>query len=121
MTNTPVTTKWPASFIEHIMKTALKLTLGLVAGGVIGLMIGGVITIAFTDTTWNEYIEKYYSIGLSEGMAVFLVAVVSMIISFLVLVPIHELGHRVCRPVSDTKNRAPEPPERRGWRRELVK
>ena len=66
------------------------------AGGVIGLLIGGAITIAFTDTSWSEYIDRYCAIGFSEGMAVFLVAVVSMIVSFLVLVPVHELGHLVC-------------------------
>ncbi len=78
------------------MKTVLKLILGLLAGGLIGLLFGGLITIAFTDTTWSEYIQKYYSIDFSEGLIVFLVAVGAMILSFLILVPIHELGHLVC-------------------------
>ena len=78
------------------MKTALKLIGGLLAGGLIGLLIGGLIVVLFTDTTWSEYIAKYYSIDISEGLAVFLVAVVSMIFSFLILVPLHELGHLVC-------------------------
>ena len=47
-------------------------------------------------TTWSEYIDKYYSIDISEGILVFLVAVASMIVSFMILVPIHELGHLVC-------------------------
>lgn len=78
------------------MKTVIKLIGGLLAGGLIGLLIGGLIVVLFTDTTWAEYIDKYYSIDISEGVAVFLVAVVSMVVSFLVLVPVHELGHLVC-------------------------
>ncbi|MDE6290840.1 MAG: M50 family metallopeptidase, partial [Muribaculaceae bacterium] len=78
------------------MKTIIKLIGGLLGGALIGFMIGGLIVVLFTDTTWSEYIAKYYSIDISEGLAVFLVATVSMIISFLILVPIHELGHLVC-------------------------
>ena len=59
-------------------------------------MIGGLIVVAFTDTTWSEYIDKYYSIEPGEGVAVFLVAFSAMIVSLLILVPIHELGHLVC-------------------------
>lgn len=66
------------------------------AGGILGLFIGGLVTVLFTDTTWPQYISKMYSINLSEGVVVFLVAVASMILSFLILVPIHELGHLVC-------------------------
>lgn len=78
------------------MKTALKLIGGLIIGGLIGFLIGGLIVVAFTDTTWNEYLQKYYTIDLSEGVCVFLVAVAAMIVSLLILVPIHELGHLVC-------------------------
>ena len=78
------------------MKTVIKLIGGLLAGGLIGLLIGGLIVVVFTDTTWSEYIDRYYSIDFSEGVAVFIVAVVSMIVSFMILVPIHELGHLVC-------------------------
>ena len=78
------------------MKTILKLVLGLLIGALIGLLLGGLIVVCFTETSFMEYIHKFYSIDISEGFAVFLVAVVSMIISFLILVPIHELGHLVC-------------------------
>lgn len=78
------------------MKTALKLIAGVLAGGLIGLLIGGFLVVAFTDTTWSEYIAKYYSIGISEGLAVFLVAVAALIVSFMVIVPLHEAGHLVC-------------------------
>lgn len=78
------------------MKTVLKLIGGLLAGALIGLLIGGIMVMLFTDTTWSEYIGKYYSIDISEGLCVFIVAVASMTLSFIVLVPIHELGHLVC-------------------------
>ena len=78
------------------MKTILKLIFWLLIGGLIGMLIGGLIVVVFTDTTWTEYIRKYYTIDLSEGVCVFLVAFAAMIVSFLILVPIHELGHLIC-------------------------
>lgn len=78
------------------MKTVLKLILGLLAGGLIGFLIGALIVVAFTDTTWSEYIAKYYTIDFSEGVAVFLVAFGAFLVALLVLVPIHELGHLIC-------------------------
>lgn len=78
------------------MKTILKLLGGLILGGLIGMIIGGLIVILFTDTTWSEYIQKYYSIDISEGLTVFLVAVGSLILSLLIIIPIHELGHLIC-------------------------
>lgn len=78
------------------MKTILKLLGGLIFGGLIGMIIGGLIVILFTDTTWSEYIQKYYSIDISEGIAVFLVAVGSLILSLLIIIPVHELGHLIC-------------------------
>ncbi|MDE7419580.1 MAG: hypothetical protein K2N35_05170, partial [Muribaculaceae bacterium] len=54
-------------------------------------------------TTWSEYIRKYYSIDLSEGLAVFLVAVASLVVSIAMIVPIHELGHLICGLLSGYK------------------
>ena len=78
------------------MKTLLKMLGGLLLGGLIGLLIGGLFVVLFTDTTWSEYIQKYYSIDISEGIAVFLVAVASIVVSLAIIVPIHELGHLIC-------------------------
>ena len=86
-----------------MIKNILKILGGLVIGGMIGLLIGGLIVVLFTDTTWSEYIDKYYSIDISEGLLVFLVAVASMIVSFMILVPIHELGHLVCGLITGYK------------------
>lgn len=85
------------------MKTVLKLIVWLLIGGLIGFLIGGLIVVAFTETTWQSYMQKYYTIDLSECICVFLVAVGSMILSFLILVPIHELGHLVCGLLSGYK------------------
>ena len=78
------------------MKTVLKLLGGLIAGGLIGLIIGGLMTVAFTDTSWNEYIDKYFSLHISEVVMVFTVAIISFIVSLLIIIPVHELGHLIC-------------------------
>lgn len=85
------------------MKTILKLLGGLLIGALIGLLIGGLIVVLFTDTTWSEYIQKYYSIDISEGIAVFLVAVASLVVSLAIIVPVHELGHLICGLLSGYK------------------
>lgn len=78
------------------MKTIFKLLCGLVIGGLIGLLIGGLLVVLFTDTTFIEYVNKFYSIDAGEGIYVFAVAIVACIISIAILIPIHELGHLVC-------------------------
>ncbi|MDE5997280.1 MAG: hypothetical protein K2G77_03605 [Muribaculaceae bacterium] len=78
------------------MKTILKMLCGLIIGGLIGLLLGGLIVVIFTDTTWTEYIQKYYSLDISEGVTVFLVAIASLLVSLAIIVPIHELGHLIC-------------------------
>lgn len=85
------------------MKTILKMVVGLLIGGLIGLLIGGLIVLLFTDTTWSEYIQKYYSLDISEGIAAFLVAFASIIVSFAIIVPVHELGHLICGLLSGYK------------------
>lgn len=85
------------------MKTILKMIAGLLIGGLAGLIIGGLIVVVFTDTTWSEYIQKYYSLDFSEGLAVFLVAVGSLLLSLAILVPIHELGHLICGQLTGYK------------------
>lgn len=85
------------------MKTIFKMIGGLLTGGIIGFIIGGLIVILFTDTTWHEYIQKFYSIDMSEGIAVFIVAILSLLISLAIIVPIHELGHLICGLISGYK------------------
>lgn len=85
------------------MKTILKMLGGLVAGGLLGIVIGGIIVVAFTDTSLEGYLANFSSIGLGEGVMVFLVAVLSLCISILILIPVHELGHLVCGLISGYK------------------
>lgn len=85
------------------MKSALKLIGGLLIGGLIGLLIGGLIVVLFTDTTFSEYIHKYFSLKLSEGLSIVLVAIGSFILSLAILVPVHELGHLICGLLSGYK------------------
>ncbi len=83
------------------MKTLLKMLGGLLAGGLIGLTIGGLIVVLFTDTTFTEYIHKFYSIDSAEALWVVLVAIGSLVLSLVVLISVHELGHLVCGLLSD--------------------
>ncbi len=85
------------------MKTVLKLIGGLLIGGFIGLTIGGLIVVLFTDTTFSEYFHKYFTLDISEGLCVFLVAIGAFILSLAILIPIHELGHLVCGLLSGYK------------------
>ena len=78
------------------MKTVLKMIGALMVGGLIGLVIGGLIVVLFTDTSFSEYIQKYYTLEISEGIGVFLTAIGAFILSLAILIPVHELGHLVC-------------------------
>lgn len=69
---------------------------GLLIGGLIGLVLGGLIVVLFTDTSFSEYIQKYYTLEISEGIGVFMVAIGAFILSLAILIPVHELGHLVC-------------------------
>ena len=77
--------------------------MGLIIGALIGLVIGGGIAMAFTDTTFSEFIHRFYSIDLSEGVIVFIVAIGAFIASLAILVPLHELGHLICGLLSGYK------------------
>ena len=77
--------------------------MGLIIGALIGLVIGGGIAMAFTDTTFSEFIHRFYRIDLSEGVLVFIVAIGAFIASLAILVPLHELGHLICGLLSGYK------------------
>ncbi len=78
------------------MKSVLKIVGGLLLGGLIGIFIGGLIVVLFTDNTFSEYIRKFYTLHISESIAIIFVALGSFILSLAILIPIHEFGHLVC-------------------------
>lgn len=76
---------------------------GLLIGGAVGLIIGGLIAVTFTDTTFTEFVRKFYTFDFSEGIGVVAVAIASIIVSLVILIPVHELGHLVCGLLSGYK------------------
>lgn len=78
------------------MKTLVKIIVGLIIGCILGYLIGGLLKVLFTDTSWKEYLHGLSSVNLSEGIAVVLVAIGSLLVSLALLVVIHESGHLVC-------------------------
>lgn len=78
------------------MKTILKLIGGLIIGIIAGLAIAAVISVLFTDTTLSEFTDNLLSTTGVEVIKASIVGMAAFIISIVVLIPIHELGHLVC-------------------------
>lgn len=77
------------------MKNLLNIILGLLIGIAVGLIIGALITVIFTDKTFSQFFDQLLSIGSLEGIAVVSVAIMSFLVSILILIPLHEAGHLV--------------------------
>lgn len=80
----------------RVLKQTLLLALFLVIGIAVGLLIGGLIAVAFTDTTFAGFIEKLCDITVLDMAGPILFGVACFIISFILLIVIHEAGHLVC-------------------------
>jgi len=78
------------------MKTIIKNLLALIGGGLIGLLIAGVGIVCLTDTTFTEYIENFKSLEFGESIIAVATAILAFILSFTILIPLHESGHLVC-------------------------
>lgn len=78
------------------LKTILGLLCGFAGGLAIGTFIGGLIIVLFTDTTFEEFISKYYQLDFAVGAVAFAVGIVSLVISIFLLILLHEAGHLVC-------------------------
>lgn len=78
------------------MKTLLKILGGLLIGIVAGLVIAAVMIVLFTDQTFSEFIENMQSTAGTEILLSAAVAMVSFLISVVILIPVHEGGHLVC-------------------------
>lgn len=79
-----------------VLKGIFKIVAALLIGGLVGLLIAGAIIVIFGGSTWTEYFDKIMTAGKKGELAVAGFAVVCSIISFFVLVVIHEAGHLVC-------------------------
>lgn len=78
------------------MKNILKLIFGLIIGILAGFAIAAVITVIFTDKTSGEFVDGILSLDGLETVIVAGVGMLSFILSILILIPIHEVGHLVC-------------------------
>lgn len=79
-----------------VLKSVLKMVLGLPIGIVAGFLIAGIIIVGFTDTSMSEFIDKLKSTSFSESVIAAVVGALAFIVSGIILVIIHETGHLVC-------------------------
>lgn len=80
----------------EVVKTVLKIIVGLAVGVLIGLVIGGGIGLLLKGGTPSEFISKLLDIDLLEGAGVILAGIAGFIVSLFLLVILHEGGHLVC-------------------------
>ena len=78
------------------MKTLLKILGGFLIGIIAGLAIAAVMIVLFTDQTFSEFIENMQSTAGTEILLSAAVAMVSFLVSIVILIPVHEDGHLVC-------------------------
>ena len=74
-------------------KTLLKFGAYFVLGCAGGLLIAGLMVVMFSDTDFSEFLSILSSVELSGVIAATVVGVVSLIVSFFLLVIVHEAGH----------------------------
>lgn len=79
--------------IMEIIKNTFKFILALLAGMAIGVVIGGAIVALFTDTTFAEFVEKFYHVDFHDVVWPIVVAIGSFIVSVFILITVHEAGH----------------------------
>lgn len=79
-----------------MVKTILKIIVGLAVGVLIGLVIGGGIGLLLKGGSPSEFISKLLDINFLEGAGVILAGIAGFIISLFMLVILHEGGHLVC-------------------------
>lgn len=79
-----------------VLKSVLKMVVGLAIGIVAGFLIAGIIIVGFTDTSMSEFIDKLKSTSFSESGIAAVVGALAFIVSGIILVIIHETGHLVC-------------------------
>ncbi len=83
-----------------MIKTALKLFVGLITGIVAGLAIAAVMVTLFTETTMSEFLANLRSGDAAEAALAAVVGMASFLLSIAILIPVHEAGHLVCGMLS---------------------
>ncbi len=78
------------------LKCILKILLYFVCSFGIGLVVATGIMVLFTDTTSPELMGKLIDIDMPEILLAVSVGMLSLLVSVLVLIPLHEAGHLVC-------------------------
>lgn len=87
----------------EILKSILKMIMGLLGGAIIGFLIAAVGVVCFTDTTFPEFFGKILSAKFGESMLAAAVGIVTFIVSIAILIPLHEAGHLICGLLSGYK------------------
>ncbi len=80
----------------EILKSLLKIVLGLLGGVIIGLLIAAVGLVCFTDTTFEEFLIKLHSTSFLMAMKAAGFGVLMFVVSSVIMIPLHESGHLVC-------------------------
>lgn len=79
-----------------MLKSILKLLMGLAIGIVAGFLIAVIFGVCFTDITFVEFLDKLKTANFSAGLIAAGVGIVTFFVSITVLVLVHEAGHLVC-------------------------
>lgn len=75
------------------MSKILKAVAGLAIGIAIGLALASTAVVAFTDLSYSSFFGKLFNLPFGEMLLAFSVGVGALIISLLILIPLHEGGH----------------------------
>jgi len=78
------------------MKQILKLIAGSLIGIAAGLFIAAIGVVLFTDTTFQEFVEKLISTNALEIAGAAFVGIAAFIVAIAILISAHEAGHLAC-------------------------
>lgn len=85
------------------MKNVIKLIGALFIGVAAGLVISVAVIVMFTDMTLTEFIGKLFSVNIFKALSAGLVGIVAALLSYAILIPVHEAGHLICGLLSGYK------------------
>lgn len=79
-----------------VLKTILKMILGLAGGVLAGLLIAAVGLVCFSDISFTDFLMKLRSTGFAETMMAAGAGILAFAVATMILIPLHEAGHLVC-------------------------